>query len=321
VPTFDLPLEELWAYAPALPEPPDLDEFWAQTLADAHAHPLDVRLEAVDTGLAALRTWDVTYGGFDGHRVHGWLHLPAKTSAKLPAVVQYQGYGGGRGLPHESILWAVAGYAHFVMDTRGQGSGWSTGDTADPVGSAPAHPGFMTQGILDPRTYYYRRVYVDAVRAVAAVREHEEIDATRVAVTGISQGGGLTLAVAGLVPDIAAVLPDVPFLCNFPRAIAITPNDPYTEITHYLKVHRDHEAQVLATLSYFDCATLGRRANAPALFSVGLMDETTPPSTVFAAYNAYRGPKSISVYAFNDHEGGGPFHTAEQLRWLRNVLG
>ncbi|MDX6516660.1 MAG: cephalosporin-C deacetylase [Gaiellaceae bacterium] len=320
VPTFDLPLDQLQAYAPELAEPADLDAFWADTLAETRAHDLDVRLEPVETGLVAVRTWDVTYSGFGGHRVRGWLHLPAQATGPLAAVVQYQGYGGGRGLAHESILWAAAGYAHFVMDTRGQGSGWSTGDTPDPVGAAPAHPGSMTRGILDPADYYYRRVFADAVRAVEAVRGHEAVDATRVAVAGGSQGGGISLAVAGLLPDIAATLPDVPFLCAFPRAIAISPNDPYTEIVRYLKVHRDHEEQVLATLSYFDCATLARRASAPALFSVALMDETCPPSTVYAAYNAYAGPKAISVYAYNDHEGGGPFHQVAQLRWLRETL-
>jgi len=115
--------------------------------------------------------------------------LPAASTEPLPAVVQFQGYGGGRGLAHESILWAAAGYAHLVVDTRGQGSGWSTGDTADPVGSPPAHPGFMTQGILDPHGYYYRRVFVDAVRAVDAVSAHEAVDRSRIAVTGAVRRG------------------------------------------------------------------------------------------------------------------------------------
>jgi cephalosporin-C deacetylase len=322
VTAFDLPLDELKTYVPSLPEPADFRDFWDITLAEAEAVDLAVVLEPVDTGLQAIRTWDVTFAGFGGHPIRGWLHLPATRSdaGPLPAVVQYQGYGGGRGLPHESILWAAAGYAHLVCDTRGQGSGWSSGETADPVGSDPAHPGFMTRGILDPHSYYYRRVFVDALRAVEVIRGHDELDSARVAVTGGSQGGGISLAVAGLVPGVAAIMVDVPFLCNMPRALEITDSGPYGEVVRYLKVHRDRRDQVLETLSYFDGVTFSRRARAPALFSVALMDETCPPSTVYAAYNAYAGPKEISVYPYNDHEGGGPFHEVTQLKWLGNQL-
>ena len=103
----------------------------------------------------------------------------------------------------------------------------------------------MTRGILDPATYYYRRVFADAVRAVEAARSHPAVDLARVAVTGGSQGGGISIAVAGLVPDIAAVMTDVPFLADFRRAITITDEDPYTEIARYLKAHRDHTERVL----------------------------------------------------------------------------
>ena len=64
-----------------------------------------------------------------------------------------------------------------------------------------------------------------------------------------------------------------------------------------------------------------RRATAPALFSVALMDETCPPSTVFAAYNAYGGAEGDRVYPFNDHEGGEAFHEVVKLGWLRARLG
>jgi cephalosporin-C deacetylase len=236
-------------------------------------------------------------------------------------VVEFVGYGGGRGLAHERILWAAAGYAHFVMDTRGQGSSWAVGDTPDPDATgAPSHPGFMTQGILDPRTYYYRRVYTDAVRGIEAARAHPAVDPTRVAVTGGSQGGGISLAVAGLVDDLSAVAPDVPFLCDFPRAIRLVDTDPYAEIARYLKTHRDHVEQAYATLSYFDAAILGRRATAPALFSVGLMDQVCPPSTVYAAFNHYAGPAEIREYPFNDHEGGEGFHDLVKMRWLGERL-
>jgi cephalosporin-C deacetylase len=321
MPQTDLPLDELRTYRPRVGEPDDLDAFWATTLAEARLHPLDATFERVDSGLVVVETWDVTFRGFGGSPVRAWLHLPAGHDTQLPAVVEYIGYGGGRGLPHERVLWALAGYAHLVMDTRGQGSTWSVGDTADPeADGAPAHPGFMTRGILDPATYYYRRVFADAVRAVEAARAHPAVDDARVAVTGGSQGGGISIAVAALVPDLAAVMPDVPFLADFGRAITITDRDPYTEIARYLKAHRDHTERVLRTLAYVDVAVLGRRATAPALFSVGLMDEICPPSTVYGAFNEYGGPKEIVEYPFNDHEGGAGFHDLAKMRWLAGRL-
>lgn len=314
---FDLPLAELRAYAPVLPEAPDFDVFWAATLAQTRQHDLAATFTPIDSGLAVLDSYDVTFAGFGGAPIRAWLHLPVGRSGPLPAVVEYLGYGGGRGWPHERVLWASAGYAHLLMDTRGQGSSWAVGQTADPdTTGAPAHPGFMTQGILDPATYFYRRVFTDAVRALEVVRAHPAVDASRVAVTGGSQGGGISLAVAGLAPEVAAVMTDVPFLCDFPRAVTLTDSEPYGEIVRYLKVHRDDVEQAMTTLSYFDGAVLARRASAPALFSVALMDRICPPSTVYAAYNRYGGPKEMREYPFNDHEGGQGFQEVARLRWL-----
>ncbi|SNS32654.1 cephalosporin-C deacetylase [Geodermatophilus saharensis] len=324
MPHTDLPLEELRRYHPQLPAPDDLWDFWDATLAEAAEFPLDASCTPVDTGLVAVETQDVSFAGSGGSEVRAWLHLPARAlrgERPLPAVVQYQGYNGGRGLPHEHVLWASAGFAQLVVDTRGQGSGWTVGDTGDPVGSAAAQPGFLTRGVLSPQDYYYRRVHTDAVRAFEVLRTHPEVDGDRVAVTGISQGGGIALAVSALAGGVRAVLPDVPFLCDFPRAARIAAGDPYAEIVRYLKAHRDRVDRVFETLSYFDAAVLGRRSAAPALFSVALMDEVCPPSTVFAAYHAYGGPKEIEVYPFNDHEGGQAHQQRAQLRWLRSALG
>ncbi|MFI0961466.1 acetylxylan esterase [Streptomyces sp. NPDC021080] len=314
---FDLPLDELRAYRSASTEPEDFDSFWARTLKEAREHDLAARFDPVGIPLKTVTVHDVTFAGFGGHPIKGWLTVPAWANSPLPTVVEFIGYGGGRGLPHTHLLWASAGFAHFVMDTRGQASVWGGGETPDPVGSAPAFPGFMTRGIEDPETYYYRRLFTDGVRAVEAARSHPLVDAARVAVLGGSQGGGIAIAVGGLVPDLAAVAPDVPFLCDFPRATTLTDRAPYREIGNYLKTHRGRTEQVQRTLSYFDGVHFAARGRAPALFSAALEDQTCPPSTVFAAFNAWGNTdKEIEVYDFNDHEGGGPYQQAAQLRWL-----
>lgn len=323
MPLFDLPLDQLETYLPARREPADFDDFWRGTLAEAGRFPLEARFEPADFGLETLETYDVTFNGYAGQPIKGWLVLPRGRQGRLPTVVEYIGYGGGRGFPISWMLWASAGFAHFVMDTRGQGSTWMKGDTPDfePEGSNPQSPGFMTRGILSPKTYYYRRVFTDAVRAVAAARQHPAVDGERLAVAGGSQGGGISIAAAGLVTDIAACLPEVPFLCHYRRASEITENLPYLEIANFCKVHRDKVERVFETLAYFDGLNFAARARAEAYFSVGLMDLTCPPSTVFAAYNHYAGPKQIKVYPYNQHEGGQDYHKLELVRFLRGFFG
>ena len=322
MPLFDMSLEDLQRYWPERTEPADFDSFWQQTLSEARQHSLDARFEPVDYGLTLVDVFDVTFSGFGGQRVKGWFLLPKQRSGPLPCVVEYIGYGGGRGFGFEHLLWPNMGYAYFMMDTRGQGSVWRRGDTPDvPNGANPAYPGFMTQGILDPYTYYYRRVFTDAVRAIEVIWGHEAVDSKRVALTGESQGGGITIAAGALHDGPQVVMPDVPFLCHYRRAITITDRAPYSEIAHYLKTHRNHMDTVYRTLSYFDGVNFAARISAQSLFSVALMDMTCPPSTVFAAYNHLRGEKDIQVYDFNDHEGGGSYQKMAKMNYLRELWG
>jgi len=329
---FDLGLDELQTYRPTVAEPEDFDEFWTTTLTEAAQFDLDPSFVKIDTSTPVFDTYDVTFSGFGGTRVKGWMTTPAGAEGPLPTVVEFLGYSGGRGLPFSRQLFAAAGWAHVIMDTRGQG--WASGgyeSTPDLAPEAGHHhtPGFMTAGLTDPKTYYYRRLYTDTVRCLEAVRSNPLTDSSRIAVTGGSQGGGLSIAAAGLAPyagiDLVGCAPDVPFLCHFQRALQITDRDPYHEITRYLAGWRDLVPTAYRTLSYFDGVNLGKRATAPALFSVGLMDQTCPPSTVYAAYNHYGAAvddpdKTINVYSHNDHEGGADYQTQRRLDWFSKIF-
>lgn len=326
---FDLPLAELERYRPDVEEPADFDDFWGSTLAEARRHPaiLDVRPEP--SPLSLVRTWDVRFAGFAGDPVAAWYIRPAAAAGPLPVVVEYLGYGRGRGLPGERLIWPVAGFAHLIVDSRGQGDQWGCGgDTPDPHAGSPGGPGPVTWGIGSPHTYYYRRLITDAVRAVDAARHLDGTDPDQIVAAGNSQGGGLALAAAGLHPGLAAVLASAPFLCHLGRAINLTDQSPYGEIARYLAVHRGAEDSVRRTLSYVDGVNFARRAGAPVHVGVGLRDTTCPSSTVFAAYNHYgtrrpdgpRPQRRIEVYPFNGHEGGEIVHQHRQLQWLATVL-
>jgi cephalosporin-C deacetylase len=320
---FDLPEDQLRTYRVSTPEPEELDAWWTRQLNQAReaARPTTYARYAADT-YGPVEVYDVEFSGACGDRIRGWLlRPPVGTTDAVPVAVTFIGYGGGRGIPYEHLALPAVGIAAFVMDTRGQGGNWTVGVTGDPHGAdGPAYPGVMTRGIANPDSYYYTRLYLDAVRAVEAAAELPGVDARRLAVCGSSQGGGLALAAAALCPDRVRVCQaNVPFLCDFQRAVGLSPTYPYKEIADFLAQQIDLVDDALNTLRYVDCALLARRITADCLFSVGLMDEVCPPSTVFAAYNEVPGNKEIAVYRFGVHDL--PLgHAERQLRHLRERL-
>jgi cephalosporin-C deacetylase len=324
MPWYDLPAEQLADYRTDTPEPAALDSWWRLRLDQARAaarEPALARYEAATYG--PVEVYDTEFSGADGDRIRAWYLRPADgPDTPLRVVVKFIGYGGGRDLPPEHMMLPALGYAVFVMDSRGQGGRWSTGATGDRADGRPAGPEnslVMTRGIARPEDYYYTRLFTDAVRAVETACELAGAD--RVAVSGASQGGGLSLAAAALVPERVAVChADVPFLCDIQRAITLAPHAPYTEVPEFLAHNVDLIPAALDTLRYVDCALLARRITARCLLSVGLMDEICPPSTVFAAYNEIPAGKDLAVHPFTGHEVPAA-HVERQLRHLREFLG
>jgi cephalosporin-C deacetylase len=104
----DMPLDLLHEYRPELTEPEGLDAFWTETLAEARAAARPAILTPVDGPVRALSVQDLTFTGYAGDAIRGWVVRP-HGDEQLPAVVEFIGYGGGRGLPGDKIAWAAAG--------------------------------------------------------------------------------------------------------------------------------------------------------------------------------------------------------------------
>lgn len=308
MPQFDLSFEELQRCRVTTSEPHDLDDFWQSAIGAAHAvaQPLQRRPYRPDVYGERLLVEDLTFSGADGHPIRAWFMAPMDAPPRsLACRVTFIGYGGGRGLPLDHTAYAAAGHAVLVMDSRAQGGEWAMGATGDPGAGASTseHPGVMTRGIADRDTYYYRRLYVDAVRAVESAAEHPLVDADRIGVAGHSQGGGLSIAAAALLPDgIRVCHAGMPFLCGIRRSLEVASEPPYTEIVEYLRLQPELAEAALATLDYIDCAHLASRVRARSLWCVGLMDPICPPSGVFAAFNALAAEKEIAVFPYSEHE-------------------
>lgn len=298
-------------------EPDDFDAFWADTIAETRSLPLDVTVTPHPTRLTQIDVYEVRFRGFAGTPIRAWLRVPHGAAGPLPGMVQFFGYGNGRGHALRDLRWAAAGYAHLVVDARGQGHGDTDDDHAD---GGPSAGGFLTRGLRSPQEYYYRRVYADAVRAVEALRSLDLVDPARVGVVGASQGGGIALAMAGLVPDLAVAVIQAPFLCELDRAATLSREHPYSLLTQYLADRRGDAATALDTLRYFDGVNHAKRANAPALLSTGMLDGIAPPDTVLPAFSAYGGEKTVVLWPYNGHEAGGDLDEENALDFAAQHL-
>jgi cephalosporin-C deacetylase len=292
-----MPLGELKKYKPALTRRKDFDTFWEKNVRAAVRQPLNAAFEPHPYPARGVKVSRVTFDGYEGGRIAGW-RLEPDWRGPHPALVVYHGYSWRAPGLFNLLAWAQQGFVVVATDCRGQVGG-STDAAIYPEGH---RPGFMTEGILDKDTYYYRYAYCDCVRAIELAAGLDSVDADRIGVTGVSQGGGLSLAATALAARRVKLCGScVPYLCHYRRAVDMA-EYPYREIAEYIRAWPDREEKVYETLSYFDNLNLADRIRARVLISVGLWDLICPPSTVYATINHMKCRKEVLVHPCTGHE-------------------
>lgn len=290
-------IAELERYMPDLTGSDDLEPFWERTLQAAERKALRAERKRAETPFPYADAYRVTYEGYDDTPIHGWYLVPKFVrSESLPCVVSFHGYSGGKGYPEEYAAWLLLGMAVFAVDVRGQGG--ETGNRLD-QGYGMAK-GWITQGILDHETCYYKAIAIDAVKALDWVWEQPEVDRNNIVVHGDSQGGGLALLVSALSSKPGLAVANIPNMCHMDFGM-LNSTGSLTEAAAFAERFPEHLDRVLKTLSYFDMMNLAHRIRIPVMVSVGLKDTVCLPETVYAAYNRIASPKSIHVYPFTGH--------------------
>lgn len=285
--------------------PTDFVDFWQRTRRELDAIPADSSSESdALRSTANVETFSIRFTSLGGARIFAWLSVP-RGRGDCPGLLLPPGYSGVPSIPR---AWADLGYAALQVSPRGHHR--SDGQVA------PGFPGYMTAGIDDPRTYIYRGAYCDIWRAVDVLLSRPEVDCSRVAVTGGSQGGALSLVAAAARPEIMAVAADVPFLTGIRDSLEMGGSYPYEEIKDYLRQHPQREGQVLRTLDYIDTLNFADSIRVPTLLSAGLSDDVCPPETAYALYNRLDCPKEIRAYPNTGHEAGGLTHVLVKQAWL-----
>lgn len=303
MPMLDMPLEELKVYQGRNARPADFDDYWDRALDEMRAVDPQVELVPATFSCSFADCYDMYFTGVGGARIHCMLLRPKGETAPRPAVLQFHGYSWYSGSWVEKLPYVAAGMVVVAMDCRGQGGG--SEDVGGVIGST--YKGHIIRGLDDgPEKLLFRQIFLDTAQLAGIVMDFEDVDASRVAAMGGSQGGALTLACSALEPRIARAAPVYPFLCDYQRVWEMDlAKGAYEELKWYFRTYdprHEREEQIFTRLGYIDIQHLAPRIRARVHLAVGLMDEICPPSTQFAAYNKITSEKSLEVYPDFGHE-------------------
>ena len=308
MPVIDLSVEELLQYQGSTPCPKDFDAYWARALQEMRDTDPQVELVPAPFHTESADCFDLFFTGVKGARIHAKLLIPKGCAKPCPAVLQFHGYSGYAGNWNDKLNFVAEGFVVAALDCRGQGG------LSQDVGGVRGNTlhGQFIRGLEDPdgENLLMRNIMLDTAELARIVMALPQVDETRVGAMGASQGGGLTLACASLVPEIRRVAPQYPFLSDYRRVWEMDLDvDAYQELREYFRMYdprHEREREIFEKLGYIDIQNMTKWIRGTVLMATGLQDTICPPSTQFAAYNRITAPKSVLFYPDYGHE------------WLRN---
>jgi cephalosporin-C deacetylase len=299
----DMPLAELKQYNGSSPKPADFDGFWDKSLEEMRSVDADVKLVRAGFNVSFADCFDMYFTGVGGARIYTKLVRPKKHEGKCPGLLQFHGYSGSSGEWCSMLGYAAEGFVVAAMDCRGQGG---LSEDAGGVKGTTLH-GHIIRGLDDkPEKLLYRHIYLDTAQLAKIIMDMEEVDANRVGAMGGSQGGGLTVACAGLEPRIKRLAPVFPFLSDYKRVWDLDLGTAaYIELKDFFRRHdprHEREDEIFTRLGYIDVQNLADRIKGEVLMGVSFRDDICPPSTQFAVYNKIQSAKKMLLYPDFGHE-------------------
>jgi len=279
------------------PRPEDFDAFWAAKIKELNGARINAVLEPGQSVKPETEYFKISMDGFRGTKIHGQLVRP-KREGKFPAllIVQWAGV-----YPLDK-WWATlpAAEGFLVLNILAHDLPIDAPSDFYKAQSEGPLKNYTAIGKDDREKNYFLRMYLSAYRAADYLTQRPDWDGNNLVVTGTSQGGLQTVMLAGLHPKVTAGMANVPAGCDESGILAGNACG-WPALAMWL--HGDAQQGVLEVSRYFDCMNFAPRIKCPLLVSAGMIDETCPPSGIFATVNQTKGPREVVVLPLSDHQG------------------
>jgi cephalosporin-C deacetylase len=264
----------------------DFDAYWKNALDElSNVKPQYNLIPIPRDDNTKTNLFKVEMKSYLGKTVRGWLEVPKKEGV-YPTLLRVPGYQ-----ENMEPIDVADDLIVFSFNTRDHG------ESDDSEGAR--NWDMWVRGFESKDNYYYKGLFLDCIRAIDFLTTRPDVDPSRIAIWGGSQGGGLSLSTAALDSRIALCIADIPYMCEYPKYFAITY---WQEVSTWFKSHPEATWKtILHTLSYFDTKNFANKIKCPVWMGIGLQDDICPPATSFVAYNKVTAEKNYVVYKNSQH--------------------
>jgi cephalosporin-C deacetylase-like acetyl esterase len=279
---------------PATKCPADFDAFWEKVLNEARKNALDPHLTLLpDRCTETVNVYEVSFvNDRPLGRIYGILCRPVKPG-KYPALLRVPGAGSR---PYGGDVW-TASQGAIVLEIGIHGIPVTMEQKVYDNLNHGAFEGYWETNLDQPDKNYYKRVVAGAVRAVDYIASLPEWNGKDIGVTGASQGGFLSLAVAALDKRITFMVAVHDAMCDYEIAL----QQRACGWPHYFYQQKNPDMRKVEGARYYDGINFARRVACPSFFTFGYNDEVVPPSSSWSVYNVVKAPKTISLYQMTGH--------------------
>ena len=311
-------------FLPGFDEPADFRDFWKKQLKTLRRQRMKVKLTPVEVpGEDAEKyvCYDLEINCLDFRPVRGYLAMPRKAKRRSLPIAIYAHSAGKLTSPYtratvkKAVSLAKSGNGAIGLDINAHGM-LNGQDEAYYAAMEEELHGYSGRTVTDHESFYFRGMFLRLVRALDYLCTRKEWDRKHVLVTGGSQGGAQSAALAGLDPRVTTVVVDVPAMWDS-GGILKGRTSCWTK-----PLERDGIDSPAATIMpYYDACNFMRYFKGDLVVNVGLIDLTCPPASVWSVYNVCPArTKVIHPCAWKGHSGKYSVPTKEERNRIRKIM-
>jgi len=296
----------------AYSKPADFDKFWQDTKAQlAKVKPNFKVTEKPELEKDKRKVFLIEMKSYGNKTIYLWLTEPEhhQKYQHFPVLIMLPGYQATN-IP---LMGRDDDMAFVGLDPRGQGLSKKDLDMR--------REDYIVAGLEDKDKYIMRGIIMDCIRAVDFVFSRPELSHDRIAVTGGSMGGYLSIATAALDKRVTICAPQNPFLSDIYNMDRGAVEWPINYMRKYASVAADLTfTKVLDNLQYYDTKNFATTITCPVVMGIGLLDPFVPPNNSYAVYNNINSKKKLFVFKDLGHEVGDKYYRYETL-YTRDYFG